>query len=607
LCYILLFKKGVVVGRRHEKGKQRSKRARQAVNMSSEESFEINVRQTTGGTFAVGVTGSMLVLDLKTKLSTECDATRGVETERMRLIYQGHVLKDDKTLESYGIKPNHTVHFVKGVVSQGQREAQGQRPSAVNNNNNAQGDNNGNNNNNNANAFTSPFGSFGGFGGGNNNGGGDLGGLGGFGGLDIGGGYDQQSMQRMEQQLMSNPQLVQDMLDSPVMQSMMNNPEMLRTMIENNPQMREVMDRNPELRHIMSDPETLRQTFEIARNPSLMREQMRTTDRAMSNLETMPEGFNMLRRMYENVQEPLMNATNQSNRSESNNQAGSNNNTTNGSATGANANANSNPFAALRNNNNSSQNSETSPNTSPLPNPWAPTQPPAAQQQQQRNNHYNGGNNGGTAFNPFSGMFGGGAGAGNGGGNMGGLGGMGMDPAAMQRLLQDQPTRNMMQSMLSQPGSLERILGSANPQMREAMEANPQMREALNNPDLIRQMMDPANVQAMMQMQQAMQQLQSSGLLGSMGGGGGGGGAAAALGGLGGAFGGLGGGFPSFAGANTNTESNNNSSIPPEQLYESQLRQLQDMGFSNQEQNIAALRQVGGNVNAAVDRLLSGL
>ena len=35
---------------------------------------------------------------------------------------------------------------------------------------------------------------------------------------------------------------------------------------------------------------------------SLMREQMRNMDRAMSNIESHPEGFNALRRMYENVQ-----------------------------------------------------------------------------------------------------------------------------------------------------------------------------------------------------------------------------------------------------------------------------------------------------------------
>jgi hypothetical protein len=35
---------------------------------------------------------------------------------------------------------------------------------------------------------------------------------------------------------------------------------------------------------------------------ALMREHMRHTDRAMSHLESMPEGFNALRRMFETVQ-----------------------------------------------------------------------------------------------------------------------------------------------------------------------------------------------------------------------------------------------------------------------------------------------------------------
>lgn len=39
-----------------------------------------------------------------------------------------------------------------------------------------------------------------------------------------------------------------------------------------------------------------------------MREQMRNQDRTMANIESHPEGFNALRRMYENFQEPLMDA-----------------------------------------------------------------------------------------------------------------------------------------------------------------------------------------------------------------------------------------------------------------------------------------------------------
>ena len=50
------------------------------------------------------------------------------------------------------------------------------------------------------------------------------------------------------------------------------------------------MESNPELRHVMNDPETLRQAMEVARNPDLMREQMRMMDRSMQQLEMLPEG-----------------------------------------------------------------------------------------------------------------------------------------------------------------------------------------------------------------------------------------------------------------------------------------------------------------------------
>lgn len=66
--------------------------------------------------------------------------------------------------------------------------------------------------------------------------------------------------------------------------------------------MLQLMNSNPEMAHILNNPQLLRESLALATNPSLMREQMRHSDRAMSNLEAHPEGFNALRRMYENVQ-----------------------------------------------------------------------------------------------------------------------------------------------------------------------------------------------------------------------------------------------------------------------------------------------------------------
>eukprot|EP00966_Prymnesium_polylepis_P258524 5971561-Prymnesium_polylepis.1 len=102
------------------------------------------------------------------------------------------------------------------------------------------------------------------------------------------------------------------LLNNPMVESLMNRPEMLQhmqSMMMNNPQMRSVVENNPELAHVLNDPSTLRQSLETARNPQLMREMMRSTDRAMSNIEAHPEGFNALRRMYSTIQQPLYEAT----------------------------------------------------------------------------------------------------------------------------------------------------------------------------------------------------------------------------------------------------------------------------------------------------------
>jgi ubiquilin len=45
-------------------------------------------------------------------------------------------------------------------------------------------------------------------------------------------------------------------------------------------------------------------------------------------------------------------------------------------------------------------------------------------------------------------------------------------------------------------------------------------------------------------------------------------------------------------------------SVPPEELYATQLTQLQEMGFIDTQENIRALIATSGNVHAAVERLL---
>merc|ERR1712079_583852 len=138
-------------------------------------------------------------------------------------------------------------------------------------------------------------------------------------------------------------------MDSPLTQSLVSNPEIVRSMIESNPQMRQLMDRNPEIGHMLNNPDILRQTMEVVRNPAMLQELMRNQDRAMSNLESLPGGQNALHRMYRDIQEPMLNAAQE--------QMGSN------------------PFQALGGNNAGSNSGttgqpSTGENAAPLPNPW---------------------------------------------------------------------------------------------------------------------------------------------------------------------------------------------------------------------------------------------
>ncbi len=42
--------------------------------------------------------------------------------------------------------------------------------------------------------------------------------------------------------------------------------------------------------------------MEIARNPAMLQELMRSQDRALSNLESIPGGYSALQRMYRDIQ-----------------------------------------------------------------------------------------------------------------------------------------------------------------------------------------------------------------------------------------------------------------------------------------------------------------
>ncbi len=59
---------------------------------------------------------------------------------------------------------------------------------------------------------------------------------------------------------------------------------------------------------MINNPTLMRETMELARNPAALQELMRNHDRALSNLESIPGGFNALQRIYRDVEEPMMDA-----------------------------------------------------------------------------------------------------------------------------------------------------------------------------------------------------------------------------------------------------------------------------------------------------------
>ncbi|KAJ6800607.1 ubiquitin domain-containing protein DSK2b-like [Iris pallida] len=529
----------------------------------------VHIRCSNGTKFSVEADPESAVGAFKAQLAGACD----VPADQQRLIYKGRILKDEQTLASYGVESDHTIHLVRGAPP-----ATASAPAttgAARTINSASGitrdpsESDG--------LGGAPFGGslFPGLG---------VNGLGGSGAASGLFGTGVPELDQMQQQLTQNPNIMREIMNMPAIQNLMNNPEIMRNLIMNNPQMREIIDRNPDLAHVLNDPSTLRQTLEAARNPELMREMMRNTDRAMSNIESSPEGFNMLRRMYETVQEPFLNATTMA--GDTGNDSGSN------------------PFAALLGNQgaapsrdqlepstNSSNPSSGSPapNTNPLPNPWSNTTAGGVQPTNTRSAPTAGARVPGIA----------------------GLGGLGLpqlegavggmhDPSLINQVMQNPAMTQMMQNLLSDPQYMNQML-NLNPQTRNLME-NTQFREMMQNPEFIRQLTSPDTLQQLLSFQQTLmsqlgQQQPSQGQNQT----GGGSGIPNNTGGLEllmNMFGGLGAG-----GLGVPSTPN----VPPEQLYATQLTQLREMGFFDTQENIRALSATAGNVHAAVERLLGNL
>ncbi|KAK0057898.1 ubiquilin-1 [Biomphalaria pfeifferi] len=489
--------------------------------------------------------------------------------EQLCIIFAGKIVKDEDSLEQHGIKDGLTVHLVIKTANRTAPDPLTTRLSSTTGS--AAPD-----------VSQTPF----------NLGG--IGGLSGLSGLGMGSSNFMEMQQRMQREMLNNPDMLRQLMDNPFVQSMMSNPEIMRSLLMNNPQMRELMERNPEITHMLNNPELMRQTMELARNPAMMQELMRSQDRAMSNLESIPGGFNALQRMYRDIQEPMMSAAQET--------------------------IGANPFASLVNSGSTGTGENTQQgreNRDPLPNPWGSPTPRSASDTSQT---------GSTEQNPTAGMF-------NSPGMQSLMRQMMQNPQMISNMLQAPYMQSMMQSLAANPELAQQIIGNNplfanNPQMQANFTSMmPNLLQQMQNPEVQNMVTNPRALEALMQIQNGLSQLQqeSPNLFTSMTG-------------LGSASplmtgmpttpttqsstpaptsGILSEGGPLGQGPQNNTAAfssmmaqmmqmmvGGQQNQPPEQRYASQLEQLATMGFVDREANIRALTATFGDVNAAIDRLL---
>ncbi|XP_038026402.1 ubiquilin-1 isoform X3 [Anas platyrhynchos] len=463
-------------------------------------------------------------------------------TDQLVLIFAGKILKDQDTLTQHGIHDGLTVHLVIKTQNRSQDHTAQQTNTAGST---ATTSTSSSSTSTTASTNSNPFG---------------LGGLGGLAGLSTLGlntSNFSELQSQMQRQLMSNPEMMVQIMENPFVQSMLSNPDLMRQLIMANPQMQQLIQRNPEISHMLNNPDIMRQFG-------------------------------------------------------------------------------GNPFASLVSNASSGGDSQPSrtENRDPLPNPWAPQ----SSSQSSTTNTSNSGESGGssTVGNSNSGStgqsstipnLGPGLGAGmfNTPGMQSLLQQITENPQLMQNMLSAPYMRSMMQSLSQNPDlavqmMLNNPLFAGNPQLQEQMRQQlPTFLQQMQNPDTLSAMSNPRAMQALLQIQQGLQTLatEAPGLIPGFNPG---------LGGLGST------GTPTGSTVSSSVPSENTSPASgstepshqqfvqqmlqalaganaqqlqnPEVRFQQQLEQLSAMGFLNREANLQALIATGGDINAAIERLL---
>uniref|UniRef100_A0A1I8B6L4 UBA domain-containing protein n=1 Tax=Meloidogyne hapla TaxID=6305 RepID=A0A1I8B6L4_MELHA len=242
--------------------------------------------------------------------------------------------------------------------------------------------------------------------------------------------------------------------------------DMVRNLLADNPQFQQIIQNNPDLGHILNDPRIIQQTLEMVQNPNMFNELMRNHDQAIRNIQGIPGGEAALHRMYQEVQEPLMNSV------------------LGDAGTGGQYASNNTQSGAQNGSQNVSSRSQHAgvENAEALPNPWSRVVNPPPQQNAA---------GGGTA-------------------NAGAAAGAGGLPFGM---MNTPGMQSLMRQILSNPSAFQSLVNPANMQQFGQMLGNPavaeQMRSLMSgaNPQLLQAVGNPRVFNALTQMHQAMQVL----------------------------------------------------------------------------------------------------
>lgn len=453
------------------------------------------------------------------------------DINRVTLIFAGKILKDEDNLMQLNIKDGLTIHLVIRSIPVNPPSSENQSATT---------DSNG-----------TPLLNW-------NN----LGGLVGLTSMGLNANSLVEIQSQLQREIETNPDLLHQFLENPITQSLMSNPENMRALITSNPQMQELVERNPEIGHMLNNPDLMRQTMEMAQNPSVYQEMLRTRDRAMTNLESIPGGFNALQRMYRDIQEPMLTSLTEQ--------------------------FTQNPFAGLADNLTSNQ---TQQDPHSVPNPWT--------------SQANSGSQNRSMASVMQQML--------------------ENSEMMQSMLSAPYMQSMISALAADPNMANTLL-SQNPllagnQHLQGQISNmmPQFLEQLQNPQMQNVLSNPQAMNAIMQIQQGMESLRQSApnLLNPVG-------SnlippaesvpAAATPPI-----------PPASNENRETTGNpptsdsfaeflsrmvtgmdpqGQNNVPPEQRYKDELEQMVAMGFTNREANLRALIATFGDVSAAIDRLL---